>query len=91
MELRDAMLVLDSLWMMEQIRHGLPDTEVVSEILVVLNHLTWLLASDMVVGMIRCYFTGIWCSDSSRLDHRGSDSSGSKTTRLADWQVDTRA
>jgi len=43
-EPRDAVLVLDSLWMMEQISHGLPDTEVVSEILDVLNHLTWLLA-----------------------------------------------
>lgn len=40
----DAVLVLDSLWMTEHIRHGLPDTEVVSEILDVPNHLTWVLA-----------------------------------------------
>ena len=43
-EPRDVVLVLDSLRMMEQIRHGLPGTGVVSEILDVLDHLTWLLA-----------------------------------------------
>lgn len=42
--LKDVVLVLPSLWVSEQIGHWLPDTEVVSEILDVLNCLTWLLA-----------------------------------------------